>query len=402
MGHEAAPSDTIRVGWPGLDRGQWIVIVGLVCNTVLAGVQIFAGHCGHSRAVLADGIHSSSDILISLLVLASLRIANRPADRSHPFGHGKAESIAAFVVGLIIAVAGLTIVYDVTVSAIGGTETVPGMLALFVGCGSILAKGALYRITIGIGRQLNSPGVLAAALEYRSCMAISSAAVIGVIGARMGFAVADPLAGLVVAGFVLKVAGETIWTSTNELMDSALPAERVEAIRAAALGIDGVRDVPAVRTRRMGSKRLVGIEISTAPDMVMEEVDRVAVRVRKRITEELAEAEQVRVFVSSEGQAEVPRKEMEDGVRRAIERHAPRFLSYEGLRITRLGRDVCADFSIVLPRTGKVEDAYALCADLDREIKIVFPDIEVVIRLGVQESPQVQAVPSRVETGVSR
>ena len=386
MSHELTITNATPLGGLRFDRGQQIVLVGLVCNIALAGLQLFAGWYGHSRAVLADGIHSSSDILISLLVLGSLRIARRPADPSHPFGHDKAESIAAFVIGLTIAAAGLSLAYEMVTAILGGTEMVPGMLPMFVAGGSIVVKAILYRVTIGMGRQLNSPGVLAAALEYRSCVAISSAALAGIIGAWLGLPLADSLAGLLVAGFVLKMAGKILWTSTNELMDAALPAESVEMIRAAAREIEGVRDVPDVRTRQMGSKRLVVIEISTAPDLVVEEADQLATQVQKRIVEELEEADQVQVFISSTGQARISRQEREGVVHQLIQQQARRFVSSEGLRITRLGRDVCADFTLVLPQAEAVEKAYALCVDLEREIKARFPDMEVIIRLRATRS----------------
>ena len=372
---------TARLSWPNLDRGQQIVMVGLVSNVVLAGLQVFAGWYGQSRAVLADGVHSSSDILIGVLVLVGLGIARRPADESHPFGHGKAESIAAFLVGVMIVAAGLGIVYDAFHTIFGGTELIPGVLPLSIACVSIAVKASLYRVTIRIGRQLNSPGVMVAAQEYRSCVACSSSALAGILGAWMGLPVADPIAGLLVAGFVLKMAGEILWTSTQELMDAALPVESVRTIRAAAEGVEGVREVAAVRTRRIGSKNLVDLEINTDPDLVVEEADGVAAQVKRRVVEELGEVDEVRVFISPTEQEAAYRREMESAIREIIQNHADRFVSFEGLRITRLGRDVCADFTVVFPQVESVEDAYGLCADLERDIKGQHPDVEVVIRL---------------------
>jgi cation diffusion facilitator family transporter len=131
-------------------------MAGLACNVVLAGLQLFAGWYGQSRAVLADGVHSGSDILIGALVLVGLGMAKRPADESHPFGYGKAESIAAFLVGLLIASAGLTLVYDAVQAIFGDLANVPKVLPLYVACLSIVVKSSLYGVTIRIGRQLRS------------------------------------------------------------------------------------------------------------------------------------------------------------------------------------------------------------------------------------------------------
>lgn len=366
---------------PRFDLGQRIAVVGLLSNVALAGLQLFAGWRGQSRAVLADGIHSSSDILISVLILVSLGIARKPADESHPFGYGKAESIAAFVVGLIIAAAGVGLFWEALRSIVGGVETLPGVLPLAVAGVSIAAKTALYRVTLRIGRQLHSPGVLAAAQEYRSCVACSTSALVGILGAWVGFPVADAVAGLLVAGVVLKMAGETLWNATQDLMDVALSTEHVETIRSAVEGIDGVRQVAAVRTRRMGSRYLVDLDISIDSDLVVEEADQVAAQIKRRIAAEVSGTAQVRVSISPTAQETDRRRELEASIHHIIQQHADRFVAFEGLRLTRLGRDLCADFTIVLPEEEKVEEAYAICADLEQAIKRPHPEVEIIIRL---------------------
>jgi len=394
MGIESAFSRTTKLVRPVLDRGQRIVMAGLISNIVLASLQISSGWYGQSRAVLADGIHSSSDILISLLVLVSLGIARKPADESHPFGHDKAESIAAFLVGLIIAAAGLGLIYGAFHTVVGGIETIPGILPFSVACVSIAAKASLYYATIRIGRQLNSPGLLAAAQEYRSCVACSFSALAGIFAAWSGFPVADPIAGLLVAGFVLKTAGETLCHSTQDLMDAALSTEHVEAIRSIAKEIKGVRGVPTVRTRRMGSRYLADLDISTDPDLVVEEADRVAAQVKDQIVKKVKEADEVRVFISPTEQEAIRRRETEASIRQIIQQHADRFVSFEELRVTRLGRDACADFTVVLPKQDKVEDAYGVCADLENAIKEQYPDVEVIIRLRTAQVERENRIPT--------
>jgi cation diffusion facilitator family transporter len=385
---------TTPLAQPILSRGQRIVMAGLISNIVLAGLQISAGWYGQSRAVLADGIHSSSDILISLLVLVSLGIARKPADESHPFGHGKAESIAAFLVGLIIAAVGLGLIYDALYTIAGGIETIPGILPFAVACISIATKASLYYVTIRIGRQLSSPGVLAAAQEYRSCVACSSSALAGVLAAWLGFPAADSLAGILVAGFLLKMAGETLWNSTQDLMDAGLTAEYVEIIRSTAGKIKGVRGVPTVRTRRMGSRYLVDLDISTDSDIVVEEADRVAAQIKRQIVERIREAAEVRVFISPTEEEAAQRRETEASIRWIIQQHADRFVSFEELRITRLGRDACADFTVVLPKQDRVEEAYVVCADLEKAIKEQYPEVEVIIRLQMAQTERIDRVPA--------
>ena len=367
-------------------RGQQVILAGLFSNVVLAALQITAGWYGQSRAVLADGFHSTSDILISLVVLASLAIAHRPADASHPYGYGKAESIATFLVGLVIAVAGLGLVYDAVGAIAGGVRTVPGILPLVVAPVSIAVKGMLYGVTIRIGRRLDSPAVLAAAQEYRSCVACSSSALVGIICAHMGLPVADSIAAFLVAGFVLKVGGELLWDSVRDLTDAALPREYVDSVRSAATVVPGVKDVPQVRTRRIGSRRFVEVEVSTEPDLMVEEADRVAAEVEQQVSQQVRNTDSVRVFISSAVQEPHLRSAMEAAVRRIILRHASRFVSFSNLQISRLDRDLCSHFTVVLPPGERMDRAYRLCADLEQEIKSEYPTVEVIIRL--QTTPQ--------------
>jgi len=367
--------------WVDLNRGQRIVLAGLISNVLLASMQIFAGLWGESRAVLADGIHSTSDILISLIVIISLGIARKPADDSHPFGYGKIESIAAFLVGLVIAGAGVTLIYGAAEAILGGVETVPGALPLGVSGVSIAVKGALYSVTIRTGRELNSPGVLAAAQEYLSCIACSSAAVAGIVGARLGYPVADPIAGLLVAGIIMRVAGRTVWSSVRDLMDAALPIQQVRAVRSAAEHVDGVRRVTLVRTRRMGSRRLVELDIQTDADLVVEEADRVSAQVHARVAGQLDPADEVRVSVAPSSNEKVQREKMAATIRTIVQAHAERFLSFQGPRMIRLGKDLCADVTLLIPQQTSMEQAYGLCQDLERDVKRQYPEMEVIVRL---------------------
>jgi cation diffusion facilitator family transporter len=381
MSTEPQPLRAVLISRWQLNRGQRIVLLGLISNILLAGIQVLAGWWGQSRAVLADGVHSGSDILISVMVLISLGVARKPPDESHPFGYGKAESIAAFLVGLVIGGAGLTLVYQSMDAILSGVKTVPSVLPLAVACISIAVKISLYRVTSRVARELDSPGVLAAAQEYLSCVACSSSAAAGIIGARFGFPIADAIAGLVVAGFVVRMAGQTIWTSTRDLMDAALPAHEVRALRSLAEDVEGVRNVSSVRTRRTGSRRLVELDIDIDADLIVEEADRVASQVHTRVAGQMDPADDVRVFVAPTKHEEAERQAREATIRKIVQFQTDRFLSFHGPHITRLGRDTCADLVIVMPKTSSMEDAYALCADLERDVRKRYPDMELIVRL---------------------
>jgi divalent metal cation (Fe/Co/Zn/Cd) transporter len=245
---------------------------------------------------------------------------------------------------------------------------------------SIAIKGSLYHITMKTGLNLGSPAVITAAREYLSCIACSSSAAIAILGARLGFPAADPIAGLLVAGFVIAVGIRTIRSSLRDLMDASLPAAEVSAIRQAAESVDGVRRVSTVRTRRHGSRRLVDLAIALDPDLLVEEADRVAEEVRSLVGGHLESADRVTVSIAPADRSTRRGEEMKAAIGTMVRNHAGEFLSFQGPRITRLGRNLCAVLTIVTPSTTSMDQAYTLSLALEREIQLRYPDVEMIIR----------------------
>ncbi len=233
--------------------GQYTALVGLIVNILLSALKLFAGILARSTAMIADALHSISDILATLVVLFSFRIAGKPEDAEHPYGHEKAEPIAAKILAIFLFVAGLTILWGALRTVFGGTMIVPGKAALYAAILSILVKEGLYRYVSLAAKRIRSTALKAEAWHHRSDALSSIGTLIGITAARMGFPVADPLAALLVSIMILRIAYTIYKKSIRELMDTAAPVATIEAIRNLILSLEKVKAVDTLKTRLHGS-----------------------------------------------------------------------------------------------------------------------------------------------------
>lgn len=278
-------------------KGRKATWIGLVGNVLLTAFKAYAGAVAGSKAMVADSLHSASDIVASTVVLVGLRVAKRPADAQHPYGHGKAESITAKIIGLILMGAGFQIGYTSLRAALSGVVSPPGILALAAAVTSIVTKEGLYQYKIRVGRRLNSPAVVASAYEHRSDAMSSVAALVGIAGARLGVPWLDPVAGAVVSAFVIKMGWDIAVRAIDELMDKAVGADVLEQIRSVALTVVGVETVDDVVARTTGPYTLVDMKIHVDPSLSVGEGHDVATRVRAEIMRAVANVEGVMVHV---------------------------------------------------------------------------------------------------------
>lgn len=238
-----------------------VTLVGSVGNVLLTIVKFIAGVLGHSSAMLADAVHSLSDLVTDAVVLVFVGISARPQDESHDYGHGKFETLASLLISLALVAAAIGIIVSGAVKFaawLGGEElTPPGSLALWVALLSIALKEAMYRYTAIQGRKLNSPALTANAWHHRSDALSSIGAAIGIGGAVLlggRWAVLDPLASIVVGGMLVGVAWKILRPSMGELTDASLPEETEAEILDTIRSFSGVSDPHNLRTRRIGNR----------------------------------------------------------------------------------------------------------------------------------------------------
>jgi cation diffusion facilitator family transporter len=245
-----------------------VTLVGSAVNVLLTVFKFVAGLVGHSAAMTADAVHSLSDLLTDAVVLLFVRIGAKPEDRDHDYGHGKYETLATTFIGIALAAVAVGIGWKAFESLVfwyhGGTLPAPGMLALWAALVSVVLKELVYQYTVRRGRSLNSPAVEANAWHHRSDALSSLGTLAGIGGAILlgdRWTVLDPLAGLVVALFILRVAWKLLKGGFDELMEASLPDEVEREILSVVTAFPDVRDPHHLRTRRIGSRYAIELHI---------------------------------------------------------------------------------------------------------------------------------------------
>lgn len=265
-------------GVPGL-RLAWGNLTG---NLALAVGKIVGGLLFASQAVLADGIHSLGDAAGAAAVLYGRRVAADPPDQEHPYGHEKAESIAAFVVGLILLLAGASIAWDAISHLLHGAAGQPGWPALAVAAVGIVVKEILYRLNLRGADALGSAGLRASAADSRADVWSSAAAFIGVLLARIGLRWADPVMALAVSALLIGTAAAQVRPSLHDLLE-ARTEEIDDLVRRATLAVPGVAEFHGLRTRAMGPHILVDLKIGVDGAMTVTDGHEVARAVAKAV-----------------------------------------------------------------------------------------------------------------------
>ena len=260
-----------------------IIRYGFWINAGLMIMKLLAGHFGRSEAVFADGIESGCDLIAILSTLVALRIGRKPYDSEHPYGHGKAESIAAILVSLIIFATGAGILIQATRSILLNEYYSPSLLAVAAAFATIVIKGWLYRFSVKTGNRLQSPALLAIAKDHRKDALTSIATLIGVSGAFFGHELLDPLAAGITSLLIFHIGYQTFLAAAQDLMDALPAAELLQEITAMAEAVSGVEHVHEIRARRSGQYLIVDLKLEMDPEMTVKRSHDIAIQVKKEI-----------------------------------------------------------------------------------------------------------------------
>ena len=275
--------------------------VSIVVNLLLAAFKFVAGALGHSGAMISDAVHSSSDVIGSLIVIIGVKVSEKASDEDHPYGHERMENVASLLLAGILAAAGISIGKEALRSIISGvykTAAVPGMLALVAALVSIAVKEALFWYTWVNARQIRSGALKAEAWHHRSDALSSVGALIGIGGARFGVLVLEPIANIVICLFILKVALDIFREAVDKMVDHACDMETEDALCACAARQEGVVKVDMIRTREFGRKIYVDLEISADGHLTLLEAHDIAQRVHDCIEGEFPDVKHIMVHVN--------------------------------------------------------------------------------------------------------
>jgi cation diffusion facilitator family transporter len=285
----------------GLFTPKRCMQVSLFTNVFLTCFKFFAGIWGLSQAMVADALHSLSDIFTTGVAYIGVCVGERPADEDHPYGHGNAETIAASIVSLVILAIGVTAGISSIQAIVRRQFQAPLTIALLAAVVSIIVKEALFRYTIKVGRMSNNPAVIADAWHHRSDAYSSIAALVGIAGAKISFLFLDPVAGLVVSGFIFRIGFRLIRSNIGIMMDERPQAVFINDIRAVVREVNEVRSIDSIKVHRRGSTFTIDLEISVDGKFTVEEGHEIANVVRTKLFERMKNIREVMVHVNPFG-----------------------------------------------------------------------------------------------------
>lgn len=280
------------------NRSTW---VSVVVNIMLTSVQILAGIFAHSQSLIADGLHSLSDLVCDFLVLVASYHSKDPADEGHPYGHGRVETAASFALGAILSVTGIGIMAAAALK-LQNIENLPPVapLALWIAGLALVAKESLFRYMLHVGEKLRSPMLIANAWHARSDAASSLVVALGIGGNLLGFLYADSVAAIIVGFMIVRMGVVFAWEAFQELIDAGLSIEEVNSIRQTLIDTPGVESLHELRTRRMAQRGLVDAHILVNPRISVSEGHSIAERARTRVLQNHPEITDVLVHVDPE------------------------------------------------------------------------------------------------------
>ena len=283
-----------------------VAVVSGVVNLLLSLAQILVGLFAQSAALVADGVHSASDLLSDVLVWFAARHAAQAPDEDHPYGHGRFETAATLGLGILLTVVALGIVFNGFERLLDADRPVPGTLALLVAGVGIAAKESLYWYTILVARRLRSEMLRANAWHHRSDAISSVVVLIGVGAAVMGYSYMDAVAAIVVGLMVAKIGWGLARSAMSELVDTALDETQVAEAKAVIMAVDGVGSVHMLRTRTHGAEASADVHVQVSPRLSVSEGHMISQAVEDRLIQGVEAITDVTVHIDPEDDEDAP------------------------------------------------------------------------------------------------
>jgi cation diffusion facilitator family transporter len=292
--HIVAAQDTARYA-----AGRAVTLWGMVLNVLLSAFKIASGILGRSQAIIADGIHSLSDLGSDIVVLVGLKVSAKPSDESHHYGHEKVECLATLAVAVLLVAAGLFIGYESFIGISEHHHAAPSLLPVVAAAVSIVSKELLYRWTKSVGRRTGSSSLEANAWHHRTDAMTSVAVLAGLTIARLypSLEILDHLIALVVAVFVVQVAVKIAYRDIHDLLDSAPGQEVMDKVCESILGVDGVSSLHKCRARRVQGRILIDVHIQVPGDLTVLEGHRISGMAADRVRHAVQNVKDVLIHI---------------------------------------------------------------------------------------------------------
>jgi len=281
-----------------MDKATWW---GIIVNLLLSIGKLVVGYIGHSQALIADGLHSLSDLISDGMVLMATHHSNSDADEDHPYGHARYETVATITLAILLTIVGIGIGID-AVNRLMDSQSlaVPAMMTLWVAGASILSKEVLFQYTMIVARRVKSKMLEANAWHHRSDAISSIVVFVGIAGAILGYPILDSIAAIIVAVMICKIGWELGHQSFQELVDTGLDAETLAQISSAIRNINGVNELHMLRSRRMGHNVLVDVHILVSPRLSVSEGHQISEAVEATLAKNFDDINDVTVHIDPE------------------------------------------------------------------------------------------------------
>jgi len=287
-------------------QGRNVTVIGMVVNLALLALKLWGGLVAHSQALIADGVHSLSDLLTDVVALLGLKWGRRGEDEEHPFGHGRIETLSSLGIGLAVLGAGIAMAWSAGTDIYLGRTNHPTSLAIVVAFVSIISKELLFRYTRLVGNRIGSITLMSNAWHHRSDALSSVAVVIGVAGSMVSprWVVLDSWAAIAVSVLIAKIGVSFIISAFQEFIDTAPDKEIVDQISRCAWDVPGVLDVHDLRARTSGGKVFVEVHVVVNGDMTVRAGHEVAKTVERCLCDEVPGLRKAIVHVDPSGREE--------------------------------------------------------------------------------------------------
>ncbi|MCE1272468.1 MAG: cation diffusion facilitator family transporter [Acinetobacter sp.] len=262
-------------------KSTWISVA---VNIFLSIGQILIGIFSKSQGLIADGIHTLSDLVADFIVLVANRHSQKAPDDAHPYGYLRFENAASFILGLILFIVGIGMLWTAT-HKILHPEQIPKVhsMALWVAITALICKELLFRYMLAIAKKVKSSLLIANAWHARSDAASSFVVALGILGNLAGYPILDPIAALIVGLMIAKMGFEFSWTGLHDLMDKSANEDEIAAIKATLLKKDGILGLHQLRTRKMGDMIIVDVHLEVSGEQSVKEGHRIAVEARNEV-----------------------------------------------------------------------------------------------------------------------
>ena len=273
-----------------------VTLIGSAVNAILIVMKFIAGFVGKSSAMVADAVHSLSDFISDIIVLVFVKIAGKPKDKSHDYGHGKFETLATMIIGIMLIAAGVGLMVNGIGNVMGSLQGEslerPTMLALIVAIVSIALKEWLYRYTVSSGRKLNSRAVIANAWHHRSDAVSSLGTLLGISGAMFlgdKWRILDPIAAIIVSILIIKSGYDIVKPCISELLEASLPDDKENEIEKLVTSVPGIDSIHNLRTRRIGNAIAVDLHAKMDGNLTLSDAHEKATAAEKAIKKAFGE-----------------------------------------------------------------------------------------------------------------